>query len=694
MSTPFTNRLINESSPYLLQHAHNPVDWYPWGQEALEKAKKENKIILVSIGYAACHWCHVMEKESFENETVAALMNENFINIKIDREERPDLDHIYMDAVQAMTGSGGWPLNVFLTPEAKPFYGGTYFPPVKAHNRPSWTDVLSGIMQGWRTKSEEISQQANTLTEHIKRSNDFGQADTLIPFGDIFSRTQCDTIFQNIMKTADKDWGGFGKAPKFPQTFTIQFLLQYHYFTGNAEALQQALLSIDKMLEGGIYDHVGGGLARYSTDNEWLIPHFEKMLYDNALLLNICCDAYQLTKDPQYEKAIRKTIDFVKREMLDPDAGFYAALDADSEGEEGKYYVWQKMEIEEILGDEAALFCAYFDVTEKGNWNEGGLPVKGTNILRVLKKAKPFADANELEVGDFEKRINQNLGSLLKKRKERARPLTDDKILLGWNALMITALCKASAALADIAYLDLAKTSFNNILSNFQAAQNGVAFCHSFKEDKARFPAFLDDYAYLIQSCIQLQEITSETGYLLRAEELTQHVIENFIDEENGYFFFTNKYQDDVIVRKKEVYDGAVPSGNSVMAENLFYLSKIFDKPGWQQIAANSTVKLSTAIIRYPTSFAIWASVILKQTYGVNEIVITGNNYQMIRDSFLQQYRPDKIVQCAASADNRFPLLTGKSYGGETWIYKCKNYACGVPVRSLEELFLEPIIRP
>ena len=679
----FTNSLINESSPYLLQHAHNPVNWYPWGTVALEKARAEHKVILVSIGYAACHWCHVMERESFENETVAKLMNDNFINIKIDREERPDLDHIYMDAVQAMTGSGGWPLNVFLTPAAKPFYGGTYFPPSRAYNRSSWTEVLNGVQQGWLTKQDEILEQAETLTRHIQRSNDFGLTKTDIPATDGFTRLQCDTMFEHIMQSADTTWGGFGKPPKFPQTFTIQYLLQYHYFTGNTKALQQAVLSIDKMLEGGIYDHVGGGMSRYSTDNEWLAPHFEKMLYDNALLLNICCDAYQLTKEPRYEKAIRKTLHFVTSELMDTAGGFYAAIDADSEGEEGKYYVWEKKEIDELLGSDATLFCAYFDISASGNWQEA----KGKNILRILHKAQSFAKEKGISFDAFEDRIAQNLGILMKERNKRVRPLLDDKILLGWNALMISALCKASAALADNNLLLLAKSSFNIILSNFQAAENSVGFYHSFKNGKANYPAFLDDYALLIQACIHLQEITSDSSYLLKAKELTAHVIDNFGDAETGYFFYTNKYQQDVIIRKKEVYDGAMPSGNSTMAENLFYLAVVFDNREWERIAGQITSKLIKTVVSYPSSFAIWASIILKQTYGVNEIVITGKNIDQVRMDLLQKFMPNMVLQCAVMEDNQFPLLTGKTYDEKAWIYKCKNYTCQTPVRTPEKLF-------
>ena len=382
----YSNHLISETSPYLLQHAHNPVNWYPWGKEALDKAKQEDKMILVSIGYSACHWCHVMERESFENEDTAEIMNRHFINIKIDREERPDLDHIYMDAVQAISGSGGWPLNVFLTPDTKPFYGGTYFPPVRAFNRASWREVLQNLVQSWKEKRNEIEAQAENLTDHISKAGNFSSAGKKkfdIPFKDEFDIDTGKNIFSAIMKSADTVWGGFGRAPKFPQTFCIQYLLEFYYYSKNEQALQQALLSIDKMLDGGIYDHVGGGLARYSTDEQWLAPHFEKMLYDNALLIMVLCDAFQITKADRYKNAIHKTISFLKNEMLHPQGGFYAALDADSEGEEGKFYVWDKNEIEKILGDDAAVFCNFFDVTEKGNW-------EGKNILRKLKTEDEF----------------------------------------------------------------------------------------------------------------------------------------------------------------------------------------------------------------------------------------------------------------------------------------------------------------
>jgi uncharacterized protein YyaL (SSP411 family) len=678
MPHQFTNRLINENSPYLLQHAHNPVDWYAWGDEALQKAKTENKLILVSIGYAACHWCHVMEKESFENETVAMQMNENFVNIKIDREERPDLDHIYMDAVQAITGSGGWPLNVFLTPDCKPFYGGTYFPPVNAFNRTSWTEVLTALTLAWTERKDEIESQAENMIAHLQKANNFGQ--TLSTSNDnIFTKENCEQIAENILKQSDREWGGFGKAPKFPQTFTIQYLLEYNYYTGHKESLQQALLSIDKMMQGGIYDHAGGGFARYSTDNEWLVPHFEKMLYDNALLLNVICDAFKITNDKKYEQAIRKTIAFVQRELMDSEGGFYSALDADSEGVEGKFYVWDKTEIETILKDDAKIFCEFYDVTDRGNWEE-------KNILRILKSAENFVAEKNITESQLQVTLNTCLEKLLAQRSKRIRPITDDKILLGWNALMITALCKAAAALNDDGYKALAEKTMHFILEKFRENIFNFQLFHTYKEGLAKYPAFLDDYAYTIQACIQLQEITSDTAYLDTAKEITRFVIENFMDEETNFFYFTNKNQSDIILRKKEVYDGATPSGNSVMAENLFYLSIVFNNSQWYNIAQKITTSLGTAIVRYPTSFGVWASILLKNTFGINEVVIVGKGFYGLRNQLLKEYLPGKILQSALNENSNFPMLSGKNAGNETLIFLCRQYTCKTPVFNIEAL--------
>ena len=520
------NKLIQETSPYLLQHAYNPVNWYPWSEEALTKAKDENKPILVSIGYTACHWCHVMERESFEDENTAKMMNENFINIKIDREERPDLDHIYMDAVQAMTGSGGWPLNVFLTPAAKPFYGGTYFPPQKAFNRPSWQETLLGVAQAFRERRHEIDAQAENLTEHLLKSNSFGLQK--ISENELFSPDQPVEALQNIMKSADKEWGGFGRAPKFPQSYAIQFLLRYNHLTKNEEALQQALLSLDKMIEGGIYDQVGGGFARYSTDTEWLAPHFEKMLYDNALLVSVLSEAYQLTGKERYKEVIEETMEFVQRELLHPAKGFYAALDADSEGVEGKFYVWDYEEVKSLLGSNAGIFCEYYNITEEGNWEH-------SNILRVKMAERDFAVKKKLTIDELKKILLTGKEKLLQKRNERIHPLLDDKIILGWNALMNIACSKAFAATGNEKYRTLAIENMQFVFNNFKGKEENE-FHHTWKNDKAKYPAFLDDYAFLIQALIQLQEITTETKWLIHAKSITEFVIKNFSEPDTGFF--------------------------------------------------------------------------------------------------------------------------------------------------------------
>ncbi|MEO7524624.1 MAG: thioredoxin domain-containing protein [Ferruginibacter sp.] len=678
MEHAFTNELIHESSPYLLQHAHNPVKWHPWGEQALAKAREMDRPILVSIGYAACHWCHVMEKESFENEDVAAYMNEHFINIKIDREERPDLDHIYMDAVQAIAGNGGWPLNVFLTTEAKPFYGGTYFPPQKAFNRPSWTDVLSFVDDAWKNRRSEIEQQANTLLEHINSSTDFiGEnaiAGTLAGENN-FTAEQCKLIAENILKSADTLHGGFGNAPKFPQTFTIQFLLAYAHHFEDGKALKHAEFSLIKMLDGGIYDHLAGGLARYSTDAAWLAPHFEKMLYDNALLVNVLCDAFQITGNDFYRNAIDKTLSFFINEMQHPAGGFYAALDADSEGVEGKFYVWDKAEIDLILGADSKIFCAWYGVTENGNWEH-------SNILHITHTKENFAAEHGLGISQLDVLLITSENKLLTIRNKRIRPATDDKIILGWNALLLTAFCKASVALENEDYKIRAIALFEFIIEKF--SKDGDILYHTYKNDVAKHPAYLDDYAYLIQSCIFLQQMVPGQEYLMHAKKLTIFVIEHFQNQENDFFYYTHKDQKDVITRKIEIYDNAVPSGNSIMAENLFYLSIVFDEPGWWAIANKMLNTLSGIIIKYPSSFGIWAFSIFKQVSGIKEIVITGKNAKKLLGEILKTYLPAKVLLSAAFEPD-LPLFKNKIFGSQPLIYVCKNYSCSPAVKDLED---------
>jgi len=672
----FTNKLIDETSPYLLQHAHNPVNWFPWGDEALDKAKKENKPILVSIGYSACHWCHVMERESFEDEETARLMNEHFVNIKIDREERPDLDHIYMDAVQAMTESGGWPLNVFLTPATKPFYGGTYFPPKRAFNRPSWQEVLLGVAEAFTQRRNEIEAQAENLTEHLLQSNAFGISSQ--GEKNVFKKEKVNEAFENIMKNADKKWGGFGKAPKFPQSFVIQYLLRFFYATENKEALEQALLSIDRMIDGGIYDQVGGGFARYSTDTEWLVPHFEKMLYDNALLVSVISEAYQISNDKRYKEVIEETIQFVQRELMHPEGGFYAALDADSEGEEGKFYVWEHAEVIELLKEDGVNFCDFFDITPDGNWEE-------KNILQRKKKEEIFCREKNISLGELQRIVQKGKRVLLEKRNKRIRPQTDDKILLGWNALMNTALSKAFAATGNESFKKLAIDNMDFLLS--RVAENGtVDFFHSWKNNIAKQPAFLDDYAFLIQALIQLQEITGDTNYLEKAKMITEHVLERFNDSDTYFFFYTNTNQTDVIVRKKEVYDGAQPSGNAIMANNLYRLGLYFDESRWKEKSVQMISSLANAIVRYPTSFGVWACILLEISIGTNEIVVISEESQRILTQVLKEYIPHKIIMSGSDGSNSFPLLSGKEKNKEAALYLCRDYTCENPVPSINAL--------
>lgn len=662
-----TNRLSGETSPYLLQHSHNPVDWYPWGEEALTAARTQDKPILVSIGYSACHWCHVMERESFEDSGTADFMNENFINVKVDREERPDLDHIYMDAVQAMTGSGGWPLNVFLTPEAKPFYGGTYFPPRPIHNRNSWKEVLSGVSAAFRDRRKEVEQQADNLTRHVATAGSFGIGDKqLSGAATAFLPAVLKEIRDRLLASADTADGGFGGAPKFPQTFSIRFLLNDYYYTRNSASLDQACLSLDKMIRGGIYDQLAGGFARYATDREWLVPHFEKMLYDNALLVITLSEAFQLTKKPLYAEAIRECIGFIDKELANGQGGYFSALDADSEGIEGKYYVWDAREIEELLGGDAKIFMDYYGVTEQGNW-------EGTNILTRPVEGPVSPDES--------RRLEAARQLLLEYRSRRIPPGLDDKILLGWNALMNMAFSKAFAALGDEGYRDRAIAGMAFLQQRLEG--EGLYFySHSWKGE-ARQPAFLDDYATLIAALIQLQEITGDAGWLLRAKMLLAYVIEHFSDPETGFFFYTHEAQKDVILRKKEIYDGATPSGNSMMASNLLYLGVVFHEEEWAERARRMVSAMQQPVTTHPGSFGGWATIFQALTYSIPEVVITGVSPENARKEFLAHLIPYRVFQSMQVENTQFPLLRDKPVDPGPLIFLCKDYACQLPVNEV-----------
>ena len=674
----FNNRLAEETSPYLLQHAHNPVNWYPWGPEALEKAKADDKPILVSIGYSACHWCHVMERESFEDEATATLMNDLFVNIKIDREERPDLDHIYMEAVQAIAGNGGWPLNVFLTPDTKPFYGGTYFPPTQAYNRSSWKDVLLGVSALFNDKRSEVEAQAEQLVKHVQNTS-FLQPENIVigvegPLS--ISNEVTESAFNKIMRQADKHWGGFGNAPKFPQTFVINFLLRYYHYTGNEEALKQACLSLDKMLHGGIYDQVGGGFSRYATDSEWLAPHFEKMLYDNALILSSMADAYSITGKEEYRMATAETWGFISTELMDDNGTFYSALDADSEGVEGKFYTWSYKEINDLLGEDATVFCRYFNVTENGNWEH-------TNILRVLVPHDTFALKEGISSINFHIILDRSKKILFDHRSKRIRPGLDDKILTGWNALMIISLCKSSAAFSNTEYKEAAVRSFEYLWSKCPSGED-FSMHHSLKDGIAKYPAFLDDYAYMASASIHLYEMTSDLRYLDHARTLTEYVINNFSSDSN-YFFFTSKLQTDILVRKPEMFDGPIPSGNAVIAWVLNYLGIVYEMPPWTERSSKMLHGLIPMIEKYPSSFCNWACILFDLSKGVNEVVVIGKGFEEVRDKILSKFIPNKVLQSiAAPVISGYPLLLNKIESEVPMVYICRNYVCKKPLFDID----------
>ena len=686
------NRLKYETSPYLLQHAHNPVDWYAWKPEAFARAKAENKPILVSIGYSTCHWCHVMERESFENQAVAELMNELFVCIKVDREERPDVDQIYMEACQVITGSGGWPLNCFLLPDGRPYFAGTYYPPQSAYGRPSWTQVLKNLSDAFHLKYDVVEQQAQQLTDiirnsdknHVKNAKNT-EGGQLLTFdadaASVFNKSYLENVFYALRERFDRVEGGFGGAPKFPSTMSIQFLMDYYFYTKNEEALEQAELSLKKMIQGGIYDQIGGGFARYATDRAWLIPHFEKMLYDNALLITTLSDAYKLTKRDIYSSTIEETLTFILRDMTSPEGGFFSAYDADSEGIEGKFYVWQKAEIDVILGEDAPLFCAFYDVTVEGNWEE-------KNILWRPKSYTEFAERNGIDVTILKEKLQKCRRKLFEIREKRVKPGLDDKILLSWNALMISAFARAYEALGTGEYRDVAVTSLDFIFKKFKQKQ-GIGLYHTYKQGQAQYDCFLEDYAFLIEALMDVYSITFDTQYLDKAKQYTDYVIENFFDESSNLFYFTSAKQNDILLRKKDLYDSATPSGNATMVRSLQRLSHVFNNDAYQALSIQMLLTVEEMIERYPSSVSKWAGSVLALVFPPYEIAVVGSDFITKSKAINALFLPNKILMSSVEEDTKFPLLAGRegdTEGGQSMIYICQNYACKMPVRTVEEM--------
>lgn len=658
----YSNALIQESSPYLLQHAHNPVEWYAWNPQTLALAKERNLPILVSIGYAACHWCHVMEKESFENITVATYMNAHFTNIKIDREERPDIDHILMEAVQAMGVSGGWPLNVFLTPDLKPFYGGTYFPPERRHNHVSWIEILQAVSRSWNENKDSVQLQAENLFQHLQTASS-----KLITTST--NETDFEAITTRLLQRADTVWGGFGNAPKFPGWFVLQYLMQFGVYHKNDEAKKHVFRSLDNLISGGIYDQVGGGIARYSTDKFWLAPHFEKMLYDNAFLIQLLAEAYQLTNDAYYETYILKTISFLKREMLSADGGYYAALDADSEGVEGKFYVWSADEIRKNLDEDATAFIRDFGVVENGNW-------EGENILHYNNQ---FQENERSLVTNIPVKWEAALQKLLQERNKRVRPATDTKILLAWNALLLNAYCKAYAALQIESIKLDAIALFTSIQKNFKT-DNGYRHVAG----KENIPAFLDDYAYLIEAGISLHDITLDATYIYGSRSLAQYVIKHFYHAETGLFHYTESTLDDGLWQFRDMYDNAQPSGNSVMSKNLSYLGVVFPEEEWQEISEKMRSNIREATIKYPEAFSNWISFAYLSEVGLMEIEVLEDEFNKVFGEISKIYLPNKVFKPNIGSQKNRVFNQNLKNGGKFVV--CNENTCLPPMSSTQEL--------
>jgi hypothetical protein len=671
----YTNKLINETSPYLLQHAHNPVDWYAWGEEAFERAKAEDKPVLISIGYSACHWCHVMEHESFEDEETARIMNENFVNIKVDLEERPDVNQIYMTFVQMTTGSGGYPLNVFLTPDKMPFYGGTYFPPVNRYNMPSFKRVLTSIAEAFRNDRDEIVNSANDILDEIKR------ATTAEMSGETLDFELLETAFKNFERAFDRANGGFGGAPKFPPPMSLEFLLRFYKRTKNETALEIVIKTCREMASGGIYDQLGGGFHRYTVDAIWLVPHFEKMLYDNAQLAKLYLHVFQITKDEFFRRVAVETLEYVKREMLDENGGFYTAQDADSEGVEGKFFVWTPDEIEEILGEEdARIFNFFYDVTEHGNFEE-------KNILNVRSSLEIAAQQLSLTEEKLSEILERGRKKLFETREKRIKPFRDEKILTGWNGLMLSTFSEAAAILESDDYLSIAKKNADFIIENLQ--KDGFLL-RIYKDGQAKLNAYLEDYANFADGLIELFKVSGEVKYFSEAKRLADLMISEFWDEENGGFFFTGKNHEELLIRSKDFYDNATPSGNSVAADVLLKLSKFTGDEKYERYGINVLQIDAPQIRRYAQAFGRALSVLEFHLSPIKEIVILGERGNELEKEVWREYLPGKIVVTAEKADENadlIPLLEGrKTIDGKATAYVCENFVCLKPVTELNDL--------
>lgn len=695
----YTNRLINETSPYLLQHAHNPVDWYPWGEEALQKARQEDKPILLSVGYSACHWCHVMEHESFENEDIAGLMNRHFVSIKVDREERPDIDNIYMQAVQALTQQGGWPMTVFLTPDGRPFYGGTYFPPrdrqYGRETMPGFPRVLTTMADYYRNRRQEIEEQANELADYLKKRS---SAPLLSKGGVQPVGTMPLEMLSNASRELASDFdpvnGGFGNAPKFPNTMSLEFLLRLHQHRLRGEIGSKATrpeleiveVSLQHMANGGIYDQLGGGFHRYSVDAEWLVPHFEKMLYDNALLSRIYLHTYLVTNNPLYERIVEETLGYVEREMLSPEGGFYSTQDADSEGEEGKFFLWTPEEIQASLPiRDAELFMKYYDVTPEGNF-------EGKSILHVAQDAQQVADSEQVSLDVLQESLTRSRKILFKDRERRVKPGRDEKILTSWNGLMLRSFAEAGRYLDRPDYLQVATKNAGFLLRELR---RGGRLLRTYKDGRAHLNGYLEDYAFLADGLLALYEASFDLRWFVEARRLMDEAIRLFADEQNGGFFDTGGDQEALISRPKEIMDNAIPAGNSVATDVLLRLAAFTGEETYRRRADDYLQPIADVMVQHPQAFGHALGALDFALSQSKEIAISGDPRGADTRDLLAvintRYLPNSVLACATAGDaeavQAIPLLADRPMkDGKATAYVCQNFACLAPVNTAEEL--------
>ncbi len=668
------NRLAKAGSPYLLQHADNPVDWYEWGEEALAAAKAQNKVLIISIGYAACHWCHVMAHESFSDDTVAAFMNEHFISVKVDREERPDIDSIYMDAAQLISGSGGWPLNAFALPDGRPFYAGTYF------TKEQWLDLLKQVYSYYTDQYSDILKQAEELTKEIQTN---GIIQPVSIASSDFSKEDFHSIFTNYKRIIDREHGGFYEAPKFPLPIGWEFLLEFNYLTGNAEALEAVTKTLDEMAKGGIYDQIGGGFARYSVDQYWKVPHFEKMLYDNAQLVSLYAHAFLVTHNPRYAEIINQTLDFIERELMNDAGGFYSSLNADSEGEEGRYYVWTREEIINTIDPENAdLILEYYGITSEGNWE------KGINILFSESSKDAFAKEKNMSPEKFEDILNNANAQLFNARNNRIKPDVDDKVLTSWNALMLKGYIDAFRTTGNERFLNIALN--NTLFLRDNMIRKDGSLWRNYKNGTPSINAFLDDYAFLSEAFIELYEITFDKQWLDLAKSLADHCILYFHDANSSMFFYTSNQSETLIARKHEITDNVIPSSNSAMANVLFKLGHFYDNPDYISISLKMLSQIESKINKGGPYYANWAKLLGLTLFKLSEIAVMGDN--AVEKSLLMQkhYLPASIF--AGGKIENLPILQDKNIEGRTMIFVCKDKTCRMPSEDVSKA-LEQIIQ-